>query len=187
MRALGDIRLEAVYSGFSNDMSSGAIFGVKLPTGDFHYPGFDRDTEIGSGATEALLGAYHSGSLGEAWTWFGQIVWSRPLASQGGYTPGAEFNGALGVSYTGYFVNADTQIVPTLQMLGSNRIRDGGPEADAANSGYDRLLLSPGIEVAFDAWKFYGDVEFPVYQEVNGNQLVAHQLFKFVASYSMAS
>jgi hypothetical protein len=30
----------------------------------------------------------------------------------------------------------------------------------------------------------YGDVEIPVYQRVNGNQIVAPVLFKMVASYT---
>ena len=70
--ALGDIRLKAIYTGFSSD--TGAIFGVKLPTGDFTYANFDRDTEIGSGSTDALLGLDHSGALavGSPWVWFGQ-------------------------------------------------------------------------------------------------------------------
>ena len=53
------------------------------------------------------------------------------------------------------------------------------------NSGYDRMLLSPGVEVAFNRWKLYGDVELPIYQRMNGNQLVAQQLFKFVVSYDL--
>ena len=43
--SLGDIRVMGFYTGFSSDMSSGIIFGLKLPTGDYSYPYFDRDTE----------------------------------------------------------------------------------------------------------------------------------------------
>ena len=39
-------------------MSTGLIFGVKLPTGDWKFAGFDRDTEIGSGSTDVLVGGY---------------------------------------------------------------------------------------------------------------------------------
>ena len=185
--AFGDLRLKAIYTGFSSEKTTGAIFGVKLPTGDFTYANFDRDTEIGSGSTDALLGLYHSGALasGSPWVWFGQVMWDKPLASQGGYTPGAEFDAALGVAYTNVAISGDVAITPTLQILGSSRIRDGGPEAAPSDSGYDRLLLSPGVEVAFNRWKLYGDVELPIYQRMNGNQLVAQQLFKFVVSYDL--
>ena len=182
--ALGDIRLMGVYSGFSEDMATGMIFGVKLPTGDFHYAGFDRDTAIGSGSTDLLFGLNHVGELPSDFGWYGQIMWDKPVASQGGYTPGTEVNGALGIYYGRIALDGAT-IKPMLQAIASNRTPDGGAEADPDNSGYSRILLSPGIKVAYGNWRLYGDVEFPVYQDVNGNQLVAHQLFKFVASYSL--
>jgi hypothetical protein len=34
------------------------------------------------------------------------------------------------------------------------------------------------------AWKVYGDVEFPVYQRVNGNELIAPVQFKLIVSRS---
>jgi hypothetical protein len=71
-----------------------------------------------------------------------------------------------------------------LQLIGSTRWKDSGTNADPDNSGYNRLLLSPGVEVAFGSAKLYGDVEFPVWQQVNGNQLVAPALFKMIVSYS---
>ena len=45
------------------------------------------------------------------------------------------------------------------------------------------MLLSPGIEVHLHPVKIYADVELPVYQNVNGNQLVAPALFKLSISY----
>jgi len=184
--AFGDIRLMGVYSGLSGDGATDISFGVKLPTGDFHYSGFDRDTEIGTGSTDALIGLYHGGALSgdEAWSWYAQIMWDKPLASQGGYTPGSEFDGAAGIAY-GIKLGGDVQITPILQLIGSSRVRDGGINADPDNTGYNRLLLSPGIEADVRSWKLYGDVEFPVYQDMNGNQLVAPLLFKFIASYSL--
>lgn len=57
----GDVRLMGIYSGFSPDLSNGIVFGAKLPTGDSSYLGFDRDTEIGSGSTDLLLGFFSCG------------------------------------------------------------------------------------------------------------------------------
>lgn len=34
---LGDIRIEGIYTGFSEDLSTGLTYGVKLPTGSFQY------------------------------------------------------------------------------------------------------------------------------------------------------
>jgi hypothetical protein len=179
--ALGDIKLMGVYSGFDPDMSSGVIFGVKLPTGDHTYAHFDSDVEIGSGSTDILLGAYKTGSFDvtQTFSWFAQAMWQHEVATQDGYTPGSEFNAAAGVSYN----NLGDGIAPLLQFLVSRRGRDGGPAGSPDSTGYTRLLVSPGVEVRFDSWKLYGDVELPVYQHVNGNQLIAPAAFKFVLSY----
>ena len=40
--SLGDIRVEGVYTGFSEDLSTGLTFGFKLPVGQWKEAGFDR-------------------------------------------------------------------------------------------------------------------------------------------------
>jgi len=44
-------------------------------------------------------------------------------------------------------------------------------------------LLSPGVEFRVHPVKIYADVELPVFQHVNGNQLVAPVLVKLNLSY----
>lgn len=183
--AFGDLRLMGVYSGFSPDMSTGVIFGVKLPTGDHTYRGFDPDVEIGSGSTDLLLGGYHTGALtvDQSWNYFVQALWQHDVAIQDGYRTGAELNAALGVSYNGFKLG-EMGIAPVLQALVSNRARDGGAVGDVANTGYTRLLVAPGVTFSKDAWKFYADAEVAVAQNVYGNQLISPVAVKFVASYS---
>ena len=75
-------------------------------------------------------------------------------------------------------------IVPVAQVIGSYRTSDSGPNAaNPVASGYQRILLSPGIEFHMHPISVYADVEFPVLQRVTGNQLVAPALFKMVISY----
>jgi len=185
--AFGDMRLMAVYGGLSDDLSTQVEAGVKLPTGDFKYANFDRDTEIGTGSTDLMLGLNHRGALDKdyKWMWFGQVMWDQPLADQGGYRPGAEVDGALGVYYTFQNIPSGTAVAPMLQFIVSHRAHDGGPEGDPANTGYDRLMISPGVEFDLGNWKLYGDVEFPLYQDMTGNQLVAPELFKAILSYAL--
>lgn len=57
------------------------------------------------------------------------------------------------------------------------------PAADPANSGYQRVSLSPGIEFHIHLVKIFADVEIPVYDHVTGNQLIAPALFKVALSY----
>src|ERR1700689_2959372 len=89
--AVGDIRIRGVYSGFSPDMSTGITFGLRLPTGDYTYPNFDPDTEIGSGSTDFLLGGYHVGEIpGSNWDWFLSGEGDQPMLHYAGYLPGTE-------------------------------------------------------------------------------------------------
>jgi hypothetical protein len=183
---LGDIRLMGVYSGFSPDMSTGVIFGLKLPTGDHSYPNFDPDVEISSGSTDVLFGGYTSGAFSptQSFSWFAQIVWQHQIATQDHYVPGSELNGAAGISYNDWNIGADARLAPVLQVLVSDRGRDGGI-GDPANTGYQRAFVSPGLSLSVKQWKLYADVELPVYQHVNGNQLIAPYALKFIVSYSL--
>lgn len=178
--SLGDIRLTGVYSGFFDDRSSGVTVGIKFASGDFSDPHFDRDTAIGSGSTDIMLGAYHRGAFDALgmWRYFVQGRYQFPLATQGGYRPGPEWNGIVGVSYdAGAFVGAD--IAPILQLIASMRRHDGGWAADPLNSGYSRLLVAPGLDLGIGNWVVHAEADLPIFQNVIGNQLVAPVLVKF--------
>jgi hypothetical protein len=195
--SLGDIRLRGIYTGFSDDLSSGVDFGVKLPTGNFSQNDaagdIDRDTEIGTGSTDILLGGFHRGSLISSYRldWFAQGEADLPVLTQGDYRPGFEFDGALGINYRGFMIGR-ANVAPLGQLLVSERTRDLGDDAAGGsndqppygiNSGFTRVLVSPGIEVHIHPFKIYADVEVPVFQHFNGNQLAAPYLFKLSVSY----
>lgn len=184
--ALGDARLMVNWSGFSPDMSTGVIVGVKLPTGDSTFSAFEPDLQTGTGSTDLLLGAYHSGLLsGDGkWGYYAQTMWQHVIATQHDYTPGDELNSAAGVSYDAGWTMGTASIAPVFQAIVSWRGRDGGI-GDPANTGYTRLLVSPGLKVDFGTWRVYGDVEVPVAQTVNGNQLVAPVALKMIVSTSL--
>jgi len=192
----GDLRLKGIYTGFSPDLSSGLTFGLRLPTGSFDhengYDDVDRDSEIGSGSTDILLGGFHRGNLAknQLWEWFAQAEADLPVLTQADYRPGVELDAAVGIDYTGFSLGR-LGIVPLAQVIVSERTRDLGNDAagganagnNGINSGYTRVLLSPGIEFHLHPVKIYADVEVPVFQHVNGNQLVAPVLFKLSLSY----
>lgn len=184
---LGDLRLKGIYTGFSEDLSSGLTFGVKLPTGSFsHTMSFgdiDRDTQIGSGSTDVLLGGFHRDRFGAShWNWFAQAELDLPTLTQGDYRPGFEADAAAGIYYDGLALGR-VKISPVAQVIGSWRDHDHGAAAAPADSGYERVLLSPGIEFHLHPVKIYADVELPVFQNMNGNQLTAPVLFKLSVSY----
>ena len=57
----GDVRIEGLYTGFSPDLSAGVNLGVKLPTGDYKFDPklVDRDTQLGTGSTDILMGGFY--------------------------------------------------------------------------------------------------------------------------------
>ena len=182
----GDLRLEGIYTGFFADLSAGVTFGLKLPTGSFNRDAdvVDRDTQIGTGSTDFLLGGFYRGNLSkdEKWDWFAQLQLDLPMLIQDQYRPGIELDTAAGIDYKGFSLGR-AKISPLAQVIFSERTGDIGAAADPANTGYQRILLSPGIELHIHPVKIYADAEFPVYQNFTGNQLAAPVLFKLSVSY----
>jgi hypothetical protein len=214
---LADLEVMGMYTGFFPDMSTGIMFGLKLPTGSYTTPGFDRDNQIGSGSTDLLLGGFHRGLLtgDNAWQYFAQVMWRQPFLyrdaadpqgffdGNGGlvqsYHPGLQVDGAAGILYNNWYnVLGFDKITPLGQIIISHRNQDTGTGADPFNSGFDRVMLSPGIEftkVLDEAnnrvLKTYFDIEIPVYYRANAannagteGQLAAPYLIRIVTSYN---
>ena len=186
---LGDIRVEGIYTGFSPDMSTGINFGFKLPTGSYTYNDayndIDRDSELGTGSTDILLGGYHQGNLpgNMGLTWFAQALLDQPIITRNQYAPGTEVDGAAGIYPKGWSIRT-AHITPLAQVVASERTTDhGAASAHPVASGYQRIMVSPGIEVDVHPVSFYADVEVPVFQNFRGNQLVAPWLLKAYVSY----
>jgi hypothetical protein len=214
---IGDLEVMGIYTGFFKDMSTGVLFGLKLPTGTYTAPGLDRDSQIGTGSTDLILGGFHRGMLSgdNAWQYFSQVRWQQPFLYSAAadpqgffdgnagvvqiYKPGYQVDGAAGILYNNWYnVLGFDKITPLGQIIISHRDHDTGDGADPLNSGFDRLMLSPGIEftkVIDEAnkrvLKFYFDVEVPVYYRTNAannagteGQLVAPFSVKLVTSYN---
>ncbi len=183
--APGDIRIKGLYTGFSDDMSSGLSFGVKLPSGDSSYANFDPDTEIGTGSTDVLVGGYRLGNLSAdgRYRYFAQAQGDLPVAHKSVYRPGAEVDATAGAYFEGWHVLPSWKLAPVLQVNASYRGHDGGWRGDPANSGYERLLVTPGVQLNADLFSVYADVGFPVYVNSSGNQLVATAFYRLNLSY----
>jgi hypothetical protein len=192
----GDVRLWGMYTGLLQDMSLGLLLGIKTPSGDWTYPHFDRDTSIGTGSTDLLLGAYKVGSfpsrIGDVnltlwerpFQYYLQFQYEYPFLQSDHYMPGKEFDQASGIIYNFGNTGPLNELAPLLTLYTSVRTHDQGSNSDAPNSGYTRMLLAPGTEIGWGPLRLYGDVEFPVFQWVNGHQLTAPYLVKTILSYS---
>ncbi len=183
--AVGDIRIKGTYTGLSADMSSGLTLGLKLANGDTSYPNFDADTQIGSGSTDLLLGGYHLGRLtaDNRWSYFLQAQWDQPIWHKANYRPGAEGVAVAGVYFEGWSTHASYKISPVGQLRVAYRRPDGGEEGNPQDTGYSRLLISPGLELATGHARVYADVALPLYTHARGNQLFANEMWKLNASY----
>ena len=110
-----------------------------------------------------------------------------------------QVDGAIGIVYNNlYNVLGFDKITPLGQVIISHRNQDTGTGADPYNSGFDRVMLSPGIEftkVLDEAnnrvLKMYIDIEIPIYYRANAannngteGQLVAPYLLKLITSYN---
>jgi hypothetical protein len=132
-----------------------------------------------------LLGGfyYHNLDANYRWECFAQAELDVPVLTQDDYRPGLELDAAAGIYYNGLSLGR-VRISPVAQVIFSERTSDSG--ANAANpvaSGFQRILLSAGIDIHIHPVDFYADAELPVYQNFTGNQLAAPVLIKVVISY----
>jgi hypothetical protein len=172
--SLGDMRVLGMYSGISEDMSTSLSFGLKLPTGPTDQAGFDRDTQIGSGTTDLILGGYRMGQE-SSWGWYAQAMWQHALNTKNGYRPGDSFDVDLGFHYD-KLANS-LLIIPIVQVVASFRDADSGVLSEPDETGYQRLYVVPTIEVNLSRnIQIYTDIRLPFLTNVTGNQLVAPAL-----------
>ena len=185
--AVGDIRIKGTYTAFSADMSTGLTFGLKLANGDTGYPGFDADTQIGSGSTDLLLGGYHLGRLSadNRWTYYLQGQLDVPISHKLNYRPGAEGVAVAGLYFEGWSTHSALKFSPVGQLRLVYRRPDGGVDGLPQETGYSRVLISPGVEVAKGKVRVYADLAVPLYTNARDNQLFANEMWKFNVSYSL--
>ena len=168
---LSDVRVMGMYTGLSADMSTALMAGLKLPTGPYgpSVTLLDRDTQMGTGTSDLLLGAYHFGTW-KRWLWYAQGFWRYALDYAEGYRPGNGLSTAVGVGYTGLSRN----LTPLFQVADILRSRDMGPNADPSDTGYDDVYVDPGFSANLTRhWQVYGYFGIAIYRYVNGYQLTA--------------
>jgi hypothetical protein len=158
---------------------AGVTAGVKLPTGrttvtnDEGEPA-ERTLQPGTGTTDALLGAYYREAIGTLnASWFVQANLQLPMNTYHDFRPGRQVLVDLGARW-----DATDRLGLMLQLNAHYKARDSGAEAEPEDSGSRTLSLSPGITFAITpAFQVYAFVQLPLYQRVNGVQLVADRSY----------
>ncbi|MEO5690068.1 MAG: TonB-dependent receptor [Burkholderiaceae bacterium] len=175
--SLGDVRVMARYTGFSDAQDWGLQLGLKLPTGDSHGVNFDagpqqgaaldRGLQPGTGSTDLLVGAFKFGAISETTDWFGQALLQIPVIADRALRPGIGANLTAGVRYRGF-----ESVVPQMQFNARVERREAGSDADTPNSGATLVYFSPGATFkTSERTSVYLFAQVPVYQRVTGLQL----------------
>ena len=182
---LGDLRLLGRYKFAPAESAQHALgqwglyFGAKLPTGSYKVTNADgeraeRTLQPGTGTVDALFGVFVRRALPlQDVSWFAQALTQVPLNTREDYKPGRRLFLDAGLRY-----EAGDKVGLLLQANGLIRGRDSGAQAEPEDSGGRSLWLSPGLSYAFTKnIQAYGFVQLPVYQYVNGVQLIASRSF----------
>jgi hypothetical protein len=181
-RELGDVRVMARRRLFTTEDANahsigtaGAYLGLKLPTGKTDVKNADGDAaertlQPGSGTTDAVLGGYYSRQLPlRNLSWFVQSLVQAPLNEHDDYRPGIRTNLDVGARY-----DMGDRLGLLLQLNGLYKARDRGAQAEPDDTGGQFIFLSPGVSYNFgERFQAYAFVQLPLYQYVNGVQLVA--------------
>jgi hypothetical protein len=163
----------------SSVATTGINFGLKLPSGRIDVRNdegelAERSLQPGSGTTDAVLGAYYSKHLPlRSLSWFTQALAQLPLNYHQDYRPGNRLSLDAGARY-----EAGDRLALLLQLNTLLKGRDRGAEAEPEDTGGTFVFLSPGVSYAFTrSVQVYGFVQLPLYQRVNGVQLVPQYAF----------
>jgi hypothetical protein len=174
IRRLGDVQVLGRYQLPLQDKTAYALTaGLKLPTGSHTVANDDgtvaeRALQPGTGTTDLVVGASARHALTDRDALFVQAGAMVALNGRDAYRPGHRIDVALGSvhQYASGWSAA-------LQVNVSHRGRDSGAQAEPDLSGSTTVQISPGVNVAIGgSTHLYGFVQVPVYQHVNGIQLV---------------
>ena len=154
--------------------ASYAVFGgLKLPTGSVNVTNGDgvraeRALQPGSGTTDAVIGGAARFAIGLTDAVIGQASLTRALNKREEFKPGQRIEVSAGWSHA-----YSQGLGAVLQLNLRHRGRDSGAQAEPDNSGSTALDLSPGVTFGVGhASTLYAYVQLPLYQKVNGIQLV---------------
>lgn len=153
----------------------GIQFGVKFPSGDSRVANADgtvaeRALQPGTGSTDVIVGGYYSYYPSyQGMSWFAQALYQSAVSSKDGFRPGDQFSINAGMTY-----HLSDKTALLFQGNGLVKRGDSGINAEPNLSGGRYVFASPGLSYAAGKdTQVYGFLQLPLYQHVNGVQLVA--------------
>lgn len=174
---LGDVRVKLRYQprhDHAGGMTWSVNAGLKLPTGKTGVRNADgdeaeRSLQPGTGTTDLLVGgglAY--AALAMPGSLFANVSVQLPLNEKDDYRPGWRTSLQAGWQYP---VSGGLDFLLQASFLRAGR--DRGASAEPEESGRTEVAIVPGVAYAWTrSLMLHAQVELPVYQRVNGIQLV---------------
>ena len=180
VRVMARRRLSTREDANDHAVSTSAVnFGLKLPSGKTDLTNADgdeaeRSLQPGSGTTDFVVGGSYSMAMPlRNLTWFVQGLAQLPANEKDEYRPGHRFNFDVGGRY-----DLGDRVGLLVQLNALFKARDQGSNAEPEDTGGRFLFVSPGLSYAFTrSLQAYGFLQLPIYQDVNGVQLVARYAF----------
>ena len=166
---IGDISFRTKYRFWRDDKpgvqdAAAVIIGIKLPTGDY-----ENTPALGSGSTDYLF-ALAAARASRRWYYFGNVRYR--LNTKGNTIQFGNLflaDAAFGVRpWLTEYLKPDLVVMVELNWESRQRSKTEGQIM--ANSGGDRLFLSPGIFLTLRNWAIKGGVQIPLWQKMNGSQ-----------------
>lgn len=191
LEGVGDVALDAQWLAASVGRTDLWLTGaVELPTGKDDRRNDEGEVaelpiQTGSGSTDVVLGAtvrgrlrapaLRRGGMGNTATvpWFASLTYRRNGSGRDAYRLGDEWQLNTGAA-TPLF--GPLEAVLQLNLRHRDRDDPGTSGEDPALTGGDFVFASPGLRLALrEPWAAYVFVQQPLYQDVNGLQLVAER------------
>jgi len=172
---IGDARLTVRHqpAAHPDGLSWSLQGGLKLPTGSTDVRNADgeeaeRSVQPGSGTTDLLLaGGLAYAPLSLPGSLFSNLTLQVPLNEKDDYQPGWRTS-----VQAGWLIPVQGKLDFILQGNLLYVARDSGDNAEPDDSGRTEIALVPGLYYAWSRQlSLYGQLELPVYQNVNGVQL----------------
>jgi len=172
---IGDARLTVRHqpAAHPDGLSWSLQGGLKLPSGSSDVRNEDgdeaeRSVQPGSGTTDLLLaGGLAYAPLSLPGSLFSNLTLQVPLNEKDDYQPGWRTS-----VQAGWLIPVQGKLDFILQGNLLYVVRDSGDNAEPDDSGRTEIALVPGLYYAWSRQlSLYGQLELPVYQNVNGVQL----------------
>jgi hypothetical protein len=177
---VGDKKMIGRYQGFTPQHNLSVMLGVKLPTGKYDLMGdstdftdpnpvpIDRGLQPGTGTIDGIVGACYSDRVSKYLGYSVNALYQSALDYRDEFRPGDGTNLNLALRFMG-----NPAYMPILQLNARYVNHDTGAQADSISTGGTLIYLSPGISAPINnQTSVYSFVQIPVYQRLNGVQLV---------------